>query len=156
MFKYISEIIGKFSITQRITALVVLLIAITTITLGPSILDAVSQDNEELNLKVERQRRQLTFLSNEVDSLTFIIRKNQRDCTNQIIEREEEIYAQLDRLERELRSRNRKLSMITSDTIVDSRPVRVIDNSMDDMMNGIKKIKKDIKVHVEECKENGQ
>ena len=155
MFKYISEIIGKFSITQRITALVVLLIAITTITLGPSILDAVSQDNEELNLKVERQRRQLTFLSNEVDSLTFIIRKNQRDCTNQIIEREEEIYAQLDRLERELRSRNRKLSMITSDTIVDSRPVRVIDNSMDDMMNGIKKIKKDIKVHVEECKENG-
>ena len=156
MFKYISEIIGKFSITQRITALVVLLIAITTITLGPSILDAVSQDNEELNLKVERQRRQLTFLSNEVDSLTFIIRKNQRDCTNQIIEREEEIYAQLDRLERELRSRNRKLSMVTSDTIVASRPVRVIDNSMDDMMNGIKKIKKDIKVHVEECKENGQ
>ena len=74
---------------------------------------------------------------------------------NQIIEREEEIYAQLERLERELRSRNRKLSMITSDTIVDSRPVRVIDNSMDDMMNGIKKIKKDIKVHVEECKENG-
>ena len=156
MFKYISEIIGKFSITQRITALVVLLIAITTITLGPSILDAVSQDNEELNLKVERQRRQLTFLSNEVDSLTFIIRKNQRDCTNQIIEREEEIYAQLDRLERELRSRNRKLSMVTSDTIVASRPVRVIDNSMDDMMNGIKKIKKDIKIHVEECKENGQ
>jgi TolA-binding protein len=156
MFKYISEIIGKFSMTQRITALVVLLIAITTITLGPSILDAVSQDNEELNLKVERQRRQLILLSNEVDSLTFVIRKNQRDCTDQIIEREEEIYAQLDRLERELRSRNRNLSMIQSDTIVASMKVRVVDNSMDDMMNGIKKIKKDIKVHVEECKENGQ
>ncbi len=156
MFKYISEIIGKFSMTQRITALVVLLIAITTITLGPSILDAVSQDNEELNLKVERQRRQLILLSNEVDSLTFVIRKNQRDCTNQIIEREEEIYAQLDRLERELRSRNRNLNMIQSDTIVASMKVRVVDNSMDDMMNGIKKIKKDIKVHVEECKENGQ
>jgi hypothetical protein len=156
MFKYISEIIGKFSITQRITALVVLLIAIITITLGPSILDAVSQDNEELNLKVERQRRQLILVSNEVDSLTFIIRKNQRDCTNQIIEREEEIYAQLDRLERELRLRNRNLSMITSDTIVASRQARVIDNSMDGMMNGIKKIKKDIKVHVEECKENGE
>lgn len=156
MFKYISEIIGKFSMTQRITALVVLLIAITTITLGPSILDAVSQDNEELNLKVERQRRQLILLSNEVDSLTFVIRKNQRDCTNQIIEREEEIYAQLDRLERELRSRNRNLNMIQSDTIVASRQIRVVDNSMDDMMNGIKKIKKDIKVHVEECKENGQ
>ena len=156
MFKYISEIIGKFSMTQRITALVVLLIAITTITLGPSILDAVSQDNEELNLKVERQRRQLILLSNEVDSLTFVIRKNQRDCTDQIIEREEEIYAQLDRLERELRSRNRNLSMIQSDTIVSSMKVRVVDNSMDDMMNGIKKIKKDIKVHVEECKENGE
>ena len=156
MFKYISEIIGKFSMTQRITALVVLLIAITTITLGPSILDAVSQDNEELNVKVERQRRQLILLSNEVDSLTFVIRKNQRDCTDQIIEREEEIYAQLDRLERELRSRNRNLSMIQSDTIVSSMKVRVVDNSMDDMMNGIKKIKKDIKVHVEECKENGQ
>lgn len=156
MFKYISEIIGKFSMTQRITALVVLLITITTITLGPSILDAVSQDNEELNLKVERQRRQLILLSNEVDSLTFVIRKNQRDCTNQIIEREEEIYAQLDRLERELRSRNRNLNMIQSDTIVASRQIRVVDNSMDDMMNGIKKIKKDIKVHVEECKENGQ
>ena len=156
MFKYISEIIGKFSMTQRITALVVLLIAITTITLGPSILDAVSQDNEELNLKVERQRRQLILLSNEVDSLTFVIRKNQRDCTNQIIEREEEIYAQLDRLERELRLRNRNLNMIQSDTIVASRQIRVVDNSMDDMMNGIKKIKKDIQVHVEECKENGQ
>jgi len=156
MFKYISVIIGKFSITQRITALVILLIAIITITLGPSILDVVSQDNEELNLKVERQRRQLILVSNEVDSLTFIIIKNQRDCTNQTIEREEEIYAQLDRLERELRSRNRNLSMITSDTIVDSRQVRVVDNSMDDMMNGIKKIKKNIKVHVEECKENGE
>ena len=156
MFKYISEIIGKFSMTQRITALVVLLIAITTITLGPSILDAVSQDNEELNLKVERQRKQLILLSNEVDSLTFVIRKNQRECTNQIIEREEEIYVQLDRLERELRSRNRNLSMIQSDTIVASMKVRVVDNSMDDMMNGIKKIKKDIKVHVEECKENGK
>jgi uncharacterized protein YggU (UPF0235/DUF167 family) len=46
--------------------------------------------------------------------------------------------------------------MIQSDTIVASMKVRVVDNSMDDMMNGIKKIKKDIKVHVEECKENGQ
>lgn len=155
MFKYISEIIGKFSITQRITALVIILIAITTITLGPSILNAVSQDYEELNLKIERQRRLLILLGSESDSLIFVIRKNQRDCTNEIIQREMEIFTQLDRLERQIRTKNKSMKMMTSDTVVNGDQIIVIDKSMDDMINNIKKIKKDIKVHVEESKENG-
>ena len=61
MFKYISEIIGKISVAQRIWALVFVLIAIVIVTLGPSTLDALSQDNEELEFKVERQRRQNDF-----------------------------------------------------------------------------------------------
>lgn len=155
MFKYISEIIGKFSITQRITALVIILIAITTITLGPSILNAVSQDYEELNLKIERQRRLLILFGSESDSLIFVIKRNQRDCTNEIIQREMEIFTQLDRLERQIRTKNKSMKMMTSDTVVNGAQTIVIDNSMDDMINSIKKIKKDIKVHVEESKENG-
>jgi hypothetical protein len=159
MFKYIAEIIGKISVAQRIWALVFVLISIVVVTLGPSLLDVLSQDNEELNLKVERQRKQIISLSLEVDSLNYSIIRNQRECTNRIVEREQEIWDEIDRLERMIRSQNQMIVEPRTGSNGDENiplPMYLPDNSNEHMVNGLKKIKKNIKDHMEECKENGK
>ena len=158
MFKYISEIIGKISMAQRIWALLIVLITIIIVTLGPPTLDALSQDNEELTLKVERQRRQILNLSMEVDSLNSLVIKNQRDCTNRIVDREEEIYAQIDRLERLIRSQSLQVQEPRTGSSGDEEvsQMRYIDNGSTQMVQGLRTIKKDIKNHIDDCKENGK
>jgi cell division protein FtsB len=158
MFKYISEIIGKISVAQRIWALVFVLVAIVIVTLGPSTLDALSQDNEELEFKVERQRRQIVNLSYEVDSLNVLVVKNQRECTDRIIQREKEIYDQIERLEIMIRLQSRTIERREGSTGGDEglpSPVYLPDNSNEEMMDGLKKIKKDIRDHIKDC-ENGK
>jgi cell division protein FtsB len=158
MFKYISEIIGKISVAQRIWALVFVLIAIVIVTLGPSTLDALSQDNEELEFKVERQRRQIVNLSYEVDSLNLLVVKNQRECTDRIIQREKEIYDQIERLELMIRLQSRTIERREGSTGGNEEmpsAVYLPDNSNQEMMDGLKKIKKDIRDHIKDC-ENGK
>ena len=62
MFKYISEILSKLSMGQRLLALVFLLLSITFISVGPKIVNAFTQDNEELKTKVELQRSEIIEL----------------------------------------------------------------------------------------------
>jgi len=68
MFKYISEILGKFSMGQRIIALLLLLLTITIISITPSILDAFTQDNTELSEKIEKQSSEIKTLNIEIDT----------------------------------------------------------------------------------------
>jgi TolA-binding protein len=156
MFKYIADIIGKISVTQRVMALSLLLSSIIILTLGPSLLDSMTQDNEELNIKVNRQRTQIIQLSNELDSLNYLIIRNQRECTNRIIEREEEIYNDLDRLEKMIKYKNNKINNVIIDTVVSASYTIPKTGNVDEMLNGLSIIKKDIKNHVNDCKENGK
>lgn len=82
MFKYISEILGKFTEGQRIMALLIVLFSIILIVLGPSII----QDNDcgDVYTELENQRKELLRLNRELVDV-------QVNANNERIEREKEI-----------------------------------------------------------------
>ena len=59
MFKYISNILSTITPGQRLVVLCVLLLSVVIITVSPSIVDAVTKDNEELKSKVALQKTEI-------------------------------------------------------------------------------------------------
>lgn len=80
MFKYISDILSKFTQTQRIIPLVILLSSIIIISIGPKVVELVTYNNEELTIKVESQRKLISELSQNVNDLNETVVKNQKEC----------------------------------------------------------------------------
>jgi len=101
MFKYISEILSQFSKTQRVMALLMVLTTITIITIGPSLIDSITTDKEELELKITKQTQRITSLENQVDTLDSKIRESQKSCTQEIYARENEFIQMLDEIRAE-------------------------------------------------------
>ena len=101
MFKYISEILSQFTKTQRVMALLMVLTTITIITIGPSLIDSITTDKEELELKITKQTQRITSLENQVDTLDSKIRESQKSCTQEICARENEFIQMLDEIRAE-------------------------------------------------------
>jgi len=152
MFKYISEILGKFSMGQRIIALLLLLLTITIISITPSILDAFTQDNTELSEKIEKQSSEIKTLNIEIDTLNSKIIRNARQCTDDILEREQQIMAEIDRLRNQIEntpvvmSSQMNLYNVNDSNVVTRQPaaVTIEDPRPKLMMDGLKKIKNGI------------
>jgi uncharacterized protein (UPF0333 family) len=103
MFKYISEILSKFTQGQRIIALLLLLLSIILISVGPRIVDSFTSSDEELKLRVESQNTQIIELNKRVTELNTQIIENQRECTNSIVIREAEIMMEIAELESKIK-----------------------------------------------------
>lgn len=101
MFKYISEILSQFTKTQRVMALLMVLTTITIITIGPSLIDSITEDRTELELRITKQTQRITSLENHIDTLDFEIRESQRSCTQEIYVRENEFIQMLDEIRAE-------------------------------------------------------
>ena len=101
MFKYISEILSQFTKTQRVMALLMVLTTITIITIGPSLIDSITEDRTELELKITKQTERITSLENQVDTLDSKIRESQKSCTQEIYTRENEFIQMLDEIRAE-------------------------------------------------------
>ena len=101
MFKYISEILSQFTKTQRVMALLMVLTTITIITIGPSLIDSITTDKVELELKITKQTQRITSLENHIDTLDFEIRESQKSCTQEICARENEFIQMLDEIREE-------------------------------------------------------
>ncbi len=101
MFKYISEILSQFTKTQKVMALLMVLTTITIITIGPSLIDSITTDKEELELKITKQTQRITSLENHIDTLDFRIRESQKSCTQEIYARENEFIQMLDEIRAE-------------------------------------------------------
>jgi predicted PurR-regulated permease PerM len=99
MFKYISEILSKFTQTQRVVALIIILFSIVVISIGPKIVELTTYNNEELETKIELQKKIITELNENVNDLNQKVIKNQIECTNRIIERENEILLIVNEIE---------------------------------------------------------
>jgi cell division septum initiation protein DivIVA len=106
MFKYISEILSKLSVGQRLLALVFLLLTITLISVGPKIVNAFTQDNEELKSKVEMQRTEIQELTKRVTDLNDQVLDDQVVCTDRFAKREQEILVMISSLESEVQKVN--------------------------------------------------
>lgn len=169
MFKYISEILSKFTQSQRVSALLILLFSIVIISIGPKIVESVTSSNEELELRVESQNTQIIQLNKRVNELNNQIIENQRECTNTIVDREMEIMSQISDLENRIKKETNKIkintnrfNMVVREENSDPDRPRVAmspapiveeeDSKTDQMMlDGLKKIKahinKDIKTN---------
>jgi hypothetical protein len=102
MFKYISNILSQFTPAQRILALLILVFSIIVITLGPSLIGAITLDREELINDLNKKEVKIDFLEKRLDTLSNKIITNQRNCTDMITSREEEFIKMLDKLKSEL------------------------------------------------------
>ena len=96
MFKYISEILSQFTKTQRVMALLMVLTAITIITIGPSLINSITLDRKELEEKITKQEQRIKSLESTTDTLNLKIRQNQRLCTEELFTRETEFIKMLD------------------------------------------------------------
>lgn len=101
-FKYISEILSKFSPAQRILALLLLLLTITIISVTPIIVNAVTTTDTECDAKTGRLGKRIEALESENDTLITQIRRNRTECTDAIARREDEFMALLDTLKRDI------------------------------------------------------
>ncbi len=119
MFKYISEILSKLSMGQRLLALVFLLLSITFISVGPKIVNSLTQDTEELKVKVENQRAEIQTLTQRVNELNDRILNDQMACTDKFVTREREIMDLLSGLESVAKSENGKV--ISTQTVYEKK-----------------------------------
>ena len=108
MFKYISEILSKFTQGQRIIALLLLLFSITLIAIGPKIVESLTYSTDELEIRVQSQNTQIMELTKRVNELNTQIIENQRQCTDAIVEREVEIMNQISELEGRIKREHSK------------------------------------------------
>jgi len=102
MFKYISTILSQFTSAQRIMALLILVFTIVIISLGPSLIGAITLDRDELTRDLNRKETRINYLEKKIDTLSDQIIESRRSCTNEITNREEEFVRMLDKLKKEL------------------------------------------------------
>jgi hypothetical protein len=162
MIQYFKEILTTFSITQRIWALIILCISVFFITFGSDIIDAIKPDPTQQNLVVRRQRNQIVSLNTQLDSLTLRVDDltqevidGQSECTRRRIDREKEIIAQIDEIEKMIRGNAMRQQLIrrtseksVSDTIRivrDENSYEVYDNNTGQIIEGLCNLKKKIK-----------
>ena len=157
MFKYISEMLSQFTRTQRIMALLMVLTAITIITVAPSLISSITMDRKDLETKIEKQTERINSLENLVDTLDQKIRDGQRTCTQELFERESEFIKMLDDIRSEAYKcktvqESPKMLIRTNDNFdeapvmrMESRPNPEIKTDISPILRKIDKMKKEIK-----------
>jgi hypothetical protein len=136
MFKYISKILAQFSTPQKIVALSMLLLAIVIITIAPSLISSITLDRDELDSEIKKQDLKIEKLESDVDSLESSIRRNEKECTNQIVFREEEFLQMLDQLKGDIRSNNKNTEerIVRLNTISTEKKIYPVGDSSVSMM----------------------
>ena len=108
MFKYISDIIGKFTPQQRILALLVLMSTLIMIYLGPKL---ITKDQCEDCVAKNIQQ------ANQISDLYDRITTQQSECTDMLYEREMSFRQRLDTLEKMAAHDAEELRKITDEHI---------------------------------------
>jgi hypothetical protein len=160
MFKYLSDILSKFTPQQRILALGLLLFTAVLLGLGNSLIDAYSKSDEVLSDRVRRLELSQSILIKENDSLYNSLSDNQIQCARDISDVRTKILEDLGVLETQMVSQKRRVSYKVQsqptqyvdnygDTVVVSmmeapQPIQIEDNS-EKMIQAIRKLKEKIK-----------
>jgi hypothetical protein len=114
MFKYISEILSKISQGQRITALVILVLAGVSIVLVPQYFD--KKDCSELYKEVEKQGTQILQLNRKIVD-------NDLKYTDEKLQREAEIREVILKLNAELQKIKRQALYLEKESIIQNENV---------------------------------
>ena len=85
------------------TALIILCVVLIIVTLGSLLIKTLDPSTKELKIRIDNQDNEIKRLNSNMDSansqiysLNQTIIKNQRECTNQIVQREQEITKMID------------------------------------------------------------
>jgi cell division protein FtsL len=97
-FKEIPQILSEFSKAQKLWALILLLFTIVIITISPSLISAITMDRKDLEQKIDSKQTEIENLKGSIFELDSLVRTNQKNCTNEILKREEEFLEMLDEL----------------------------------------------------------
>ena len=155
MMQYFTEILKTFSIAQRIWALIILCISVFFITFGSDIIDALKPDPNQQNLVVQRQKKEITSLNTQLDSLTLRVDdltqeviNGQSECSHKRIQREKEIIAQIDELQNMLRGSVRPKAMVKKPEddglardeikVIDDDKTEIVISALNQLKNKIK------------------
>jgi hypothetical protein len=165
MFKYLSDILSKFTSSQRLIVLGLILFTTIILTLGNSVLTTYSNSDKILKDKIERLELSQSVLLSKNDSLYLKISESEIQCARDIMEVRRKILEDLDILERNVsRSNYQQIQQnqssyvpnsyvdVHGDTIIVLQsvpePIQIINNTAT-MLGCIKdlkeKIKKDLK-----------
>ena len=149
MIKYFGEILSKFSRAQRLTALFALIFLVITLTLGGRVISSLGYDDRELRKVIQFQKTELESLRNELQNSNQLMLENQRSCTRNALQREQEIIKEIEDLENAFRALSQRkynhLEKVTSDSVRVQRMVIVEDPSTEIMMKGLQNLKKKVK-----------
>lgn len=147
MLKHISEILGKFTLKQRVIVLCLLLLSIVIVSIGPTLIKTLKPDNKILKERINIQDSLISKLNIEIFELNNKLITTQQDCTDRVLKREREIIQEIEELENMLSNQPQPVSnkMImadphTDDTIV-VRSVIPIDNEPFEYDNNNKTLK---------------
>jgi len=91
MFKNISGILGQITPKQRIIALLMLLFTTVLVLTGPQLINSLRTVPTEYLELVDVQNKKIQSLSSQVIKLNEDVVAQSRQCTNRILERENEI-----------------------------------------------------------------
>ena len=145
----VQQILTTLTRRQRMTGLVILVLATITIFVLPQYFKSISPETEELKKTISFQQTQIDTLNN---NLLFQNRRlvdlnrqiifNQQECTNRIVEREKEIMAIIDGMKNTLKYQNERYTI--RDSVMVGHNPRIIneDNSYKTLCDLEKKIKK--------------
>jgi hypothetical protein len=113
MFKGLSDILAKFTMTQRLSALGILLLSGLIWKLGPDIIEAFKPDATSCRTELKARDRKIRTLQMTIDTLGIKVINVQRKCTNESVRRESEFIEILDELRNDIAGSNRKGSTKT-------------------------------------------
>ena len=145
----VQQILSTLTRRQRMTGLIILVVAAILIFVLPPYFKSVSPENEELKKTISFQQTQIDTLNNNLlfqnQRLVDLNRQivfNQQECTNKIVEREKEIMAIIDGMKNSLKYQNERYTI--KDSVMVGHTPRIIneDNSYETLCDLEKKIKK--------------
>jgi len=145
----VQQILTTLTRRQRMTGLIILVLAAIIIFVLPSYFKSISPETEELKKTISFQQTQIDTLSN---NLLFQNRKlvdlnrqiifNEQECTNRIVEREKEIMIIIEGMKNTLKYQSQTIR-IRDSVLLESTPrVIVQDNSYKTLCDLEEKIKK--------------
>lgn len=149
MFKYLSDILSKFTPQQRIIALGLLLFTAVLLGLGNSLIDAYSKSDEVLSDKVRRLELSQSILIKENDSLYNSLSNSQIQCSRDIMDVRTKILEDLGVLEREMVNRKSKINY----KVESYQPTQYIDNFGDTVVVSQMRSPQPVQIQIEDNSE---
>lgn len=134
MFKNVSNILGQITPKQRIVALLMVLLTITLVLTGPQLIKSLRTVPTEYLELVDEQNKKIQTLSSQIIILNEDVVEQSRQCTNRIIERENEIAIMVGDL---IEYNKRKTHFIIDEGSRMDTVIQLPDNTMIDGLNNI-------------------